>query len=148
MVTLSDLKETSCNCPKCISMCTYRPCWGTPEEIERIIDAGFAHKLMYDYWVGRLGGFREDGDEYSDLPIIAPAIVGYEGDTSPFWPMGRCCMLDENDRCKIYDIRPIESRVSHHDVTHDINVHMEIAKTWNTSEGARVVEKWKKAVGK
>lgn len=26
--------------------------------------------------------------------------------------------------------------------------HMEIAKTWNTSEGARVVEKWKKAVGK
>ena len=33
-------------------MCKYRPCWGTPEELEKIIEAGFSNRLMMDYWAG------------------------------------------------------------------------------------------------
>lgn len=39
-------------CEKGIAMCHHRPCMGSPEEFEAIIDAGFAEKLRIDWWYG------------------------------------------------------------------------------------------------
>lgn len=139
-MAIPKLKETSCTCKECVNMCKERPCWGTPEEIEKIMESGFSHRLMYDYWAG---GFSEDSE--TDIPIIAPAIVKYEGKNAPFWPRGRCTFLNSKNRCEIYAIRPIEARVAHHD--QKVGVHKEVAETWDTLEGKRVYEKWREKVG-
>lgn len=136
MSTIPKLKETSCTCEECIGMCKKRPCWGTPEEIEKIMDAGYSHRLMYDYWVGNFT------DREGDTPIIAPAIVNCESGYAPFWPTGRCTFLNNKDRCDIYNIRPIEARVAHHNQTKGI--HREIAKAWDTPEGTQVIARWKR----
>jgi hypothetical protein len=108
-------------------MCKDRPCWGTPEDIKKIIDAGFRDRLMFDYWSG-------DPDIY----MLAPALVGYEGKNAPWWPNGKCTFLDQNDRCELHDLnlKPLEGRVaccpdkrvggeSHR------KLHYDVAMTWN-----------------
>jgi hypothetical protein len=51
MKKLKNYKENVCNCNSCKEACAYtRPCWGTPQEIQKIIDAGFGDKLMLDCW--------------------------------------------------------------------------------------------------
>lgn len=133
------LKETSCTCKECVNMCKKRPCWGTPEEIKKIIDHGYAWALMRDYWVGR---FREDQE--GDVYIISPAIVNYQGKSAPNWPRGRCIFLNRDDRCEIYFMRPIEARVAHHNQT--VGIHKEVAETWDTPEGQKLVKTWEQYI--
>jgi len=68
-----------------------RPCWGTPEDMGRLLDAGYADRLMLD-WFAKNGGV--------DYYIVAPAsrglgppppefaalmgLVGVESDHGPF----------------------------------------------------------------
>ena len=105
-------------------MCKNRPCWGTPEDIEKIKAAGYSHKLMMDYW------YKSDEE---DIPIEAPAIVGYEGKDAPFWPSGQCTFL-ENDRCILHDLglKPTEGRLAHCSDKNDlpVSLHETVAMTW------------------
>ena len=135
-MTIPNLKETSCTCKECVGMCKKRPCWGTPEEIEKLIDMGYAHRLMRDYWVG---GF--DDHKEGDVDIVSPAIVGYCGISAPSWPKGRCTFLNKEDRCEIYELRPIEARVAHHNQTRGI--HADVAREWDTYTGRRVAGRWR-----
>lgn len=130
------LKETSCTCEECVNMCKKRPCWGTPQEIENLIEMGLSGRLMRDYWVGK---FKE-GEE-GDIDIISPAIVGHCGTNAPSWPKGRCTFLNGDNRCEIYKFRPIEARVAHH--SQKEGIHREIAREWNTYEGRRVAGRWR-----
>lgn len=126
-------------------MCKDRPCWGTPDGINKLIDAGFADKLMLDWWV------KPSGDVY----IIAPAIVGREKRLAPSMPYGRCTLLTNEDLCPLHDrgLKPFEGRMAHHDHEDNINsiqgqdLHNYVANTWNTPKGQEVVNKWKSTVG-
>jgi len=138
-MTIPKLKETSCTCKECVGMCKKRPCWGTPEEIENLIDMGFAHRLMRDYWVGRFAGYKE-----GDIDIISPAIVGYCGLSAPSRPTGRCTFLNNEDRCEIYKFRPVEARVASHD--QEISIHANVAMEWDTYTGRRVAGKWRSEI--
>ena len=43
-------------CPGCargVRMCYHTPCIGTPEDISKLLDAGYAKNLMLDWWVGQ-----------------------------------------------------------------------------------------------
>lgn len=52
----SGRKPTACSCEKCKSQCR-TPCLGTPEDIERLIDAGYKDRLAPTEWlVGMLFG--------------------------------------------------------------------------------------------
>ena len=68
MDKLAGLVKTTCSCKECIDACVKKPCWGTPEDIEKIMDAGHISRLMRDWWE------RSPGLLY----IIAPAIIGFE----------------------------------------------------------------------
>ena len=63
-----NILESSCACEKCSRMC-HAPCLGTPEDMQKLLDAGFGKRLMFD-----------------DLPggedLIKPALKGFEGDIS------------------------------------------------------------------
>jgi hypothetical protein len=121
-------------------MCKNRPCWGTPEQIEKIIDAGHADKLMGDYWAGELNG-------YNNPTIVSPAIKGYGGKSAPFWPHGRCVFLTKSNKCKLHgtSMKPLEGALASCDGGHQnsqYNVHKMIAETWATEKGQEVANKW------
>lgn len=65
------MPDNACACEQCQKMCEH-PCWGTPEDIEALISAGYAEKLMLDYWV------RFVDDSYDPILIVCPASRGCE----------------------------------------------------------------------
>lgn len=135
----NEIPDSSCTCEKCIDMCNRRPCWGTPSDIERIIESGFIDHLMREYWATKNG----------NLYMIVPAIVGFELRTSPYWlrVKNRCSLLDSNNRCKINHIKPIEGRkaICLDNTKYNIQIdrlHMNIYRTWDTKFGSKVLKIW------
>lgn len=134
------LKDTrSCTCEKCMSFCL-RPCWPLPEEASKLIELGYANRMMLDYWVG-------DGEDGGDINIISPACLGYEGYCAPFWPTGTCTMQDVGSGlCDLHGVcKPYEGRITYHDRVTD--QHKAVADAWNCDYGREVVERWGEAVG-
>ena len=59
---------TECSCNICKKMCQTTPCIGTPKDIEKIIEAGFANKLSVTSWATGL----MIGTHNEIINIIAP----------------------------------------------------------------------------
>lgn len=137
---MKKFKEVVCSCKTCVKMCEHRPCWGTPEEIKKIIDAGYGSRLMMDYWVGV-------GEEDTDVP--SPAIVGYEGRRAPFIPQGRCTFLNAENLCELHDkgLKPLEGRVADCKSGSSNSVHRFCAASFDSDEGREVAAlfPWKEA---
>lgn len=141
---INKMPTNECSCPECQATCRQaRPCWGTPDEIRKIIDAGFADKLMEDYYEGDLNGV--------DLPyiaIITPAIRGHGGDRAPWYPRGQCIFQTDTGLCHIHSMKPVEGRVADHTTNNAFRaVHFSLVHIWNTPEGKAVVEQWRDANG-
>jgi hypothetical protein len=118
-----------------VAICKHRPCWGTPQEIAVLIEKGFGDRMMLDWWAG-------DETDHNDIYIICPAVSGYEGQRSPFFPTGVCSLL-ENDLCMVHDWKPTEGRENFGcKDTPQSQTHKEVAMTWNTDEGREVVRVW------
>lgn len=117
-------------------MCQHRPCWGTPEELTKIVQAGFGPRLMKDWWNG------DDKRDYTE--ILSPAIVGSEGGDAPAWPTGRCTFLTQENKCELHDLglKPTEGATACCSQDSSRNVHFEMAKTWGTDEGRKAVQEW------
>lgn len=135
------LPKSSCNCEECQDMCKrHRPCWGTPKEINTLIDMGYAKRLMEDYY--------EDGDVLvkGTVSIICPALKGSESSRAPWWPCGLCNFHNEG-LCEIHKVRPIEAKIFDHTENKDAHLyHLAIMKLWDTEEGRAVVKKWKDTI--
>ena len=92
-------KPISCKCQDCKKQCV-TPCLGTPEDIERIIDAGYADKLAITDWaVGMLLGRMKE-------PIVMVQAIQTE----------KGCTFFENGLCLLHDkgLKPTEGKLSHH----------------------------------
>ena len=133
------------DCPNCINgikMCHHRPCFGTPEEFEKIIDAGFAEKLRIDYWIGNGGReplTQEKVDEVlnphlkallqnaldiyktmppnpikDDVPMLSGGTDKDLNFRTDFIPRGRCKLLTEDNKCSLHDLglKPEQGRLS------------------------------------
>ena len=119
----------SCSCDECVRMCE-RPCWPTPDEAQRLIDAGYGNKLMLDYWAAS-----------ANVYLLCPAERGREGGNASFIPRNGCTLL-KNGRCTIHNVcKPLEGRVASHDGKHD-GVHQSVAALWDTDKGRSIVAAW------
>jgi len=141
-------KGSECSCGDCQSMCN-RPCWPTPEEAKRLIEAGFGDKLMLDHWVGNPKDDDVDWEDYcGDTRILSPACQGSEKRRAPFWPEGRCTMQNEQGLCRLHTfegLKPIEGRLAAcHDGPDDTpsNLHQEVAKLWANPEAQKLCDEW------
>lgn len=116
----------------------------TPEEAAAAIRAGYAHRLMKDW-------FGSGPVEYEDAEVfqISPAIVGYEASPAPSTARivalgkGPCTFLKDG-LCEIHDsgFKPIQCRNAHHSKgTVEPSVE-EMETIWNTDEGRAVVAEW------
>lgn len=133
-MTITMFKEFSCSCEKCQFMC-HTPCCGTPEEIERIIEAGYGDRLCLDDWEG-------------EAPDIHPALKGYESERAP-WdvcsPSG--CTFWKNGLCELHDkgLKPLGGRAAYHTKEQDYETVAEyIGKSWDTDKGRDLIDKWSK----
>ena len=121
IVRKSGRKPSVCRCVTCQNQCK-TPCLGTPEDILRLIDAGYGDKLKPTLWLvgmalGRL-----------DYPI--PMIQATQ--TSEGW-----CIFFKDGLCELHDLglKPTEGKLSHHTLTDENysfskGLSYQVAKEW------------------
>ncbi len=100
----SGRKPTACSCDKCKSQCRI-PCLGTPEDIGRLIDAGYKDRLAPTSWLaGMLMG------------VTDRAIDMVQAKVENGW-----CTFYHDGLCELHDngLKPTEERLSHHSIRVD-----------------------------
>ncbi len=116
-------------------MC-HAPCCGTPDEMHKLMEAGYGERLMVDDW--------PDGP-----PMIKPAMKGYEGKISPwntrsdegctFWKEGKCQLHSSG-------LKPLQGKLAHHSLEfNEISaIENAIVAAWETERASEVIDMWKK----
>lgn len=132
---------SECSCESCKRIC-HAPCCGSVEDFEKIIDSGYADRLMLD-----------DLPDISNCgPILKPALKGHEGCQAP-WEVRSsdgCTFWNKDRKCDLHDkgLKPIQGRISYHSAeNYDLSLFAEINKSdWESERGVALIEKWKKLV--
>lgn len=123
-------KPVSCKCQTCKSQCMRSPCLGTPQDIEKIIDAGYKHRIFGTIWATRVAwGFNE------------PPIHMYQA-----LQLDSGCTFFQNGLCELHSkgLKPTEGRLSHHSVTQENyeprkGLSYNVAKTWLDPRNKEVI---------
>lgn len=128
-------KLSFCKCNECKKQCA-TPCLGTPNDIEKIIDAGYGHKIFAtDWWVGVIM-------KATNRPIFMfqAELVEETG----------FCTFFENGLCKIHDagLKPTEGKLSHHSTKienfkFNKSLSWQIAKEWLSPENKETIDRIK-----
>lgn len=129
----SECKPSECSCALCQSMC-HTPCLGTPEDIEKLVDAGYADRLVPTEWgVGMIVG------------LFSRPIYMLQADTVNGW-----CTFYHNGLCELHDrgLKPTEGQLAHHTdpIIHgnqptSLNVAWLIAKEWMKDSNLPIIER-------
>ena len=133
-----NILPSECDCEICSIMC-HAPCCGTLEDIDRLIEAGFADRLMYDDYPGIV-------DE-----IIKPALKNYEGQRAP-WETNTLngCTFWKDGKCELHDLglKPIQGKLAHHDNSEDEIYAIEemLVDSWTGKGVEAIIQKWKSKV--
>ena len=138
MNLLETLKPVQCSCKICKAMCV-RPCFGTPKDIQKLIDEGYADRLTLDTHCGV--------DPGAVIFILTPALKGFEGKASPYLPYSRLgCTFWSYGKCKLHSsgLKPIGGKLACHDNSNDPENTLSglVSETWNSEEGRELVKKW------
>lgn len=114
-------RPVGCKCEQCKNQCRRSPCLGTPDDIIKLIEAGFTDKLEVVEWATALFLGRVD---YT-IKIISVKRTS------------KGCMFFENGLCQLHDLglKPTEGKLSHHTVKVDNyqfgkSLSWNVAKTW------------------
>jgi|SRR5580692_957370 hypothetical protein len=130
-----NINYSECSCVKCSFMCQ-APCCGTPDDIELLIEKGYANRLMFD-----------------DLPggenMIKPALKGHEGKMSPWNTFSReGCTFWSDGKCELHTLglKPSQGKLCHHSlsITENLEIGDFINESWENDKGIEVINKWKK----
>lgn len=133
---------SECECERCSVMCQ-APCCGTPEDINKLMKAGYANRLMFDDW--------PDWDGGSDM--LKPAMKGSEGSRAPWETRTEeGCTFWKDGKCELHKsgLKPIQGKL----VTHDSSDEQiqwiidKIRRSWKTKKAKAVIKKWKKFMTK
>lgn len=124
-------KPSACKCEACRNQCR-TPCLGTPDDILRLIKAGYRDELSVSYWlVGVVLGRMEH-----PIVMVQPVKTG-EG-----W-----CIFYHQGLCGLHDkgLKPTEGRLSHHSITKENydfrkGLTYNVAKQWLAPENTPVIE--------
>lgn len=132
-------KPCQCKCKLCQEQC-HQPCLGTPQDILRLIDAGYADRLAVTEWVaGLIMGMA---------PFPVPMIQARREDNG--W-----CTFFKDGLCELHDkgLKPTEGRLSHHSLRADNwspkkSISWHVAREWLLPDnGSTIVEICNKMTG-
>lgn len=133
------LQPSNCDCDQCKRMC-HAPCCGSVEDFEKLIDAGYGDRLMFDDLPSTVDG----GD------LLKPALKDHEGQKAPWQTrtLRGCTFWNENGHCELHDLglKPTQARlVQHGEDGFDVEKYAAISKEdWESPRGLAVIERWKK----
>lgn len=111
-------KEVECSCELCQKQCKV-PCLGTPDDILRLLEAGYRDKLSVSYWmVGLLLG---------KLPAKVPMVQAIQTEQG--------CVFFKDGLCELHSLglKPTEGKLSHHELRLD-NFIFELSLGWNVAK--------------
>jgi hypothetical protein len=96
------MKESVCACDACKKMCRTQPCIGTPDDIIKIVEAGYQDKLKPSIWMTGMA----TRTYHRPVHMLQPKSL----------EDGSCAFLDENNLCTLHDLRlkPTEGKQSLH----------------------------------
>lgn len=111
-------KPVQCKCRKCKEQCK-TPCLGTPDDILRLIQAGYKDKLARTTWcmgilLGRI-----------NIPVpMVQAIQTASG-----------CVFFKDGLCELHDagLKPTEGKLSHHSIKPE-NFKFNKSLSWNVAK--------------
>ena len=117
-------------------MCQRRPRWPTPDDARRLIDAGYADRLMVDWWFDR--------DLNKTIYLLTPAIAEREGGEAPAHPEGACTFLNAGGLCQIHDsgLKPTEGQIALCGNRTPAGLHEQVARMWNDDKAQALIDHW------
>jgi hypothetical protein len=122
----------SCSCEICLGYCK-RPGWWTVHEATKVINAGYANRMMLEIAPELTFG------------VLSPAFKGNESSIAlNLYSRNSCNFLNHN-LCELYStgLMPLECRFCHHNRPGQGNIcHLDIEKDWNTPMGQALVQRW------
>lgn len=111
-------RPVECRCRLCRQQCRI-PCLGTPEDILRLLKAGYRERLAPTRWaVGLLLG---------KIPYIVPMVQAKQ-------EAGGCTFFQDG-LCELHaaGLKPTEGRLSHHTITME-NLKFGVSLSWNVAK--------------
>lgn len=135
-------RPTECKCRLCKSQC-HTPCLGTPQDILRLMDAGYTNRLAPTMWMaGMLMGVTTE-----PVPLIqAECLDGAFGGIVDIGVNSHCTFQREDGLCELHDkgLKPTEGRLSHHSLKLDNfkrqkSVSWAVVQEWLSPQNADVV---------
>lgn len=116
------------------------PCCGTPADIKKLIEHGYADCLMLDDW---------PGSPY----MLKPALKGHEAKWAPFEILNsEGCTFWIDGKCELHNLglKPIQGKLAHHSLTNKENEEIcdMLDEAWEDSDEVRtLINEWKELVG-
>lgn len=121
-----------CSCAVCVSYCR-RPGWWTVEEAARVMEAGYASRMMLEISPDRSYG------------VLSPAFKGCELRFASEEYAARGCTFLSEGLCELHGsgLMPLECRFCHHERPgQGPRCHADIGREWNTAAGRALVVRW------
>lgn len=124
-------KPVQCKCQDCKRQCK-TPCLGTPEDVEKLIEAGYINRLgVYDWDFGRMFGSIDRSIEMVQAKQNATG-----------------CTFFKDGLCELHEsgLKPTEGKLSHHSTSlatfkFSKSVSWNVAKEWISPENEETVER-------
>lgn len=118
---ISGMHESACSCQQCRNMCAAMPCLGTPEDILKLVDAGYADQLSPTIWaVGMVFGIS------GPIAMVQPKRT-HAG--CIFYKAGMCLLHDRG-------LKPTEGKLAGHEGSYmnRTNITYLTAKEWEDNK--------------
>jgi hypothetical protein len=112
-------KPVACKCKLCKEQCTRSVCLGTPQDIEKLIDAGYGDKIKITTWAA---GIR--------IGVTTQVITMFQAQMTESG-----CIFLKDGLCTLHDkgLKPTEGKLSHHSITEE-NYTPKKGVTWNVAK--------------
>ncbi len=123
-------KPISCKCKLCQQQC-HQACLGTPQDIMRLIEAGYKDRLAPTAWVaGMMMGCTDH-----IVPMVQPLV---DGEWCTFFHDGLCELHDKG-------LKPTEGKLSHHsmrlaDWTPKKSIAWNVAQEWEEPRNREIMK--------
>ena len=135
-------RPTECRCQLCKRQC-HTPCLGTPQDILRLMDAGYTDRLSPTLWAAGV----MMGVVSQPVPLIqAQCLDGAWGGLLDVGADSHCTFYTGDGLCELHDkgLKPTEGRLSHHSIRLDNfrasrSISWAVVQEWLSPENADVV---------
>ena len=135
-------RPTECRCQLCKRQC-HTPCLGTPQDILRLMDAGYTDRLSPTLWAAGV----MMGVVSQPVPLIqAQCLDGAWGGLLDVGAESHCTFYTGDGLCELHDkgLKPTEGRLSHHSIRLDNfrasrSISWAVVQEWLSPENADVV---------